>query len=67
MLNKEEKINFLNNEILNYNIHILNLEANINEYPDDDIIDKPTRQSVLNDIYNKKAAIEEELASVQAG
>lgn len=66
MLNKEEKINFLNNEILNYNIHISSLEANINEYPDHDIIDKPTRQSVLNDIYNKKVAIEQELASVQA-
>lgn len=65
MLNKEEKINFLNNEILNYNIHISNLEANIDEYPNDDIVDKPTRQSILNDIYNKKATIEQELTSIQ--
>ena len=65
MLNKEEKISFLNNEILNYNIHISNLEANIDEYPNDDIVDKPTRQSILNDIYNKKATIEQELTSIQ--
>lgn len=62
MLNKEDKVLILNNMISNINIHINSIESDNESWP----IDKPSKQSVLNDMYNKKAALQAELASVQS-
>lgn len=66
MTNKEDKIMILNNEIYNANIHITVLQEDILNNPNADVEGKPTRQSVLNEFNNIKAALEIELASVQA-
>lgn len=67
MLNKEDKIEFLNNMISNMDIHIEVLEEDIFAEPNADVEGKPTRQSILNDMYNKKTALQQELSAIQAG
>jgi len=66
MINKDDKIEILNNEISNANIHIAVLQNDILENPNADTDEKPTRQYVLNEFKSIKAALQIELASVQA-
>jgi hypothetical protein len=60
-MTNEEKIEFLNIKINNFNMHINVLERDILENPNSDHPDKTTRQSVLNDFYSKKQAIIQEI------
>lgn len=53
--------------ISNMDIHIEVLEEDIFAEPDADVEGKPTRQSILNDMYNKKTALQQELSAIQAG
>ena len=62
MLDKETKLFIINNMISNINIHINSIESDLESWPED----KPSKESVLNDMYNKKAALQTELASVQS-
>ena len=65
MINKEDKINILNNAISNYQTHIDILVNDILNNPDEDVAGKPTRQSVLDDFYIKRNALQEELSIVE--
>jgi hypothetical protein len=56
-ISTQEKINFLNNSINNLQVHIDILSVNIIEYPEENVEGKPTRQSILNDILNKKEVL----------
>lgn len=62
MLDKESKVLIINNMISNIDIHINHIESDSESWPED----KPSKQSVLDDMYNKKAALQTELASVQS-
>lgn len=62
MLNKDSKIFILNNMISNINIHINVIESDTDSWPQE----KPSKESVLNEMYNKRAALQAELASVQS-
>lgn len=65
MINKEDKINILNNMISNYNIHINILSDDILNNPNEDVDGKPTRQSVLDDFYLQRNTILAELAIIE--
>lgn len=65
MINNKEKIDILNNKISNIQIHINILEKNINEYPNNDVEGKLSRQYYLDDFYNQKNILQDELASVE--
>jgi hypothetical protein len=65
MISKQEKINLLNNMIDNYNIHINILSNDILNNPNDDIVGKPKRQNVLDEFYEKRNALQDELLSVE--
>lgn len=62
MLNKDFKLSILNNMISNLDIHINIIESDPETWPEE----KPSKESVLNEMYNKKAALQAELASVQS-
>lgn len=62
MIQKQDKVNILNNKISNLDFHINILEIDKTL----DINEKPTKQSILNDLYNKKTALQKELAVIQA-
>ena len=62
-INTQDKINLLNNRVINLQIHIDILSANVAEYPNADAEGKPTRQSVLDNILNEKEVL---LSEVQA-
>lgn len=61
-MNNLEKIEIISKRIDNLNIHIDILTKDISNYPDDDVVGKPTRQNVLNDFILKKQALLEELS-----
>lgn len=65
MISNKEKIDILNNKISNIQIHINVLEKDINEYPNDDVEGKLPRQYYLDDFYNQKNILQDELASVE--
>ena len=48
--------------ISNIDIHINSIESDNDEWPEE----KPSKQSVLDELYNKKTALQLELASVQS-
>ena len=48
--------------ISNMDIHISSIESDNDEWPEE----KPSKQSVLDELYNKKTALQLELASVQS-
>lgn len=62
MLNKETKIFIISNMISNIDIHINVIESDTEVWPPE----KPSKELVLNDLYNKKAALQIELASVKS-
>ena len=49
----------------NYNIHINILSNDILNNPNDDIVGKPKRQNVLDEFYEKRNALQDELLSVE--
>jgi hypothetical protein len=61
MLTNKEKIIEVTNRLNSLKIHIPILEENIKDYPDGDHPDKPTRESVLQDIKAKVGVLQEEL------
>ena len=61
MLTNQEKIIEITNRLNSLKIHIPILEENIRDYPDKDHPDKPTRNSVLQDIKAKVGVLQEEL------
>lgn len=52
------------NLISNCDIHINVLENDILKNPDSDIEGKPLRSDVLQDFYNQRYALEEELSDI---
>jgi hypothetical protein len=62
MINKEDKLRILNGIINNLNFHISILQNDTGP----DIEGKPSKQILLNDMYNQKIVLQEELASVQS-
>lgn len=52
-----EKIEIINQRLSNIQIHIDILSKNILDNPEADIIEKPTRQSILQDFLSKKRAL----------
>lgn len=62
MIDKDVKIFIINNMISNIDIHINSIESDKDEWPEE----KPSKQSVLDELYNKKTALQLELASVQS-
>jgi len=62
MIDKDIKIFIISNMISNMDIHISSIESDNDEWPEE----KPSKQSVLDELYNKKTALQLELASVQS-
>lgn len=62
MIDKDSKILILNNMMSNIDIHISTIESDLETWPED----KPSKESILNEMYNKKAALQTELASVKS-
>ena len=54
----------VNNLISNFNFHIEALEKDLEENPDSDIEGKVPRLTVLEDFYNQKNVLEEELIEI---
>ncbi len=65
MIDREQKINLLNNVIDNYNFHINILSNDILNKPDEDVDGKTKRQDVLDEFYEKRNALQNELISVE--
>jgi hypothetical protein len=65
MIDREQKINLLNNVIDNYNFHINILSNDILNNPDEDVDGKTKRQDVLDEFYEKRNALQNELISVE--
>lgn len=59
------KIDIVSKRINNLNVHIEELEYGLLNYIEEDIEGKPTRQSVLDDLKLKKAALSKELEMLQ--
>ena len=62
MIDKDIKIFIINNMLSNIDIHINSIESDKEDWPEE----KPSKQSVLDELYNKKTALQLELASVQS-
>jgi hypothetical protein len=65
VIDREQKINLLNNVIDNYNFHINILSNDILNSPDEDVDGKTKRQDVLDEFYEKRNALQNELISVE--
>lgn len=60
----EKRKTLINNLISNFNFHIEALENDLEENPDSDIEGKVPRFTVLEDFYNQKNVLEEELIEI---
>ena len=60
----EKRKTLINNLISNFNFHIEALENDLEENPDSDIEGKVPRLTVLEDFYNQKNVLEEELIEI---
>lgn len=68
MINNTDKIEIIQNKINSMNLHATALREDISKEPLGDHPDKPTRQSVLNDILSVIDAMEiEKLALTNQG